>query len=127
MDLFAQSLGIFVVFALMGVTLWWLKKKSLIRMVPLLPARWAAGRSRAGGKLLERVDGLRLSPTHSLSLIRMADRAILVGISPAGFCLIESLPWKSAEPVGNGERADRNEAGREWAGQEAAQREQVSR
>jgi hypothetical protein len=98
LDLFSQSIGILAVFALLGFTLWWLKKKGAIQMAAFLPSRRIASRARGGKRLLERVDGLRLSPTHSLSLIRMADRGILIGISPGGFCLIESSPWKSIQP-----------------------------
>jgi flagellar biogenesis protein FliO len=98
-DLFPQSIGILAVFALLGFTLWWLKKKGAIQMAAFLPSRWSGRRPRESQRLLERVDGLQLSPTHSLSLIRMADRAILIGISPGGFCLVESSPWKSLQPA----------------------------
>jgi flagellar biogenesis protein FliO len=90
-------MGILLVFALLAFIMWWLKKKGAIQMAALLPSRLAARRSGTRERLLARVDGLQLSATHSLSLIRMADRAILVGISPAGFYLLESSPWKSLQ------------------------------
>jgi flagellar biogenesis protein FliO len=97
MDVFYQSLAILAVFALLAFILWWLKKKGAVQMGTFLPSRWTGPRARGGERLLERVDGLQLSPTHSLNLIRMADRAILIGISPSGFCLVESSPWKSVQ------------------------------
>lgn len=108
MNLFPQSIGILAVFVLLGFTLWWLKRKGAIQVASFLPARRAARRTRGGERLLDRVEGLQLSPTHSLSLIRMADRGILIGISPAGFYLIESSPWKSIVPG-----VDQTRAGRE--------------
>lgn len=77
-------------------------------MASFLSSRRTARHARGGERLLDRVVGLQLSPTHSLSLIRMADRGILIGISPAGFCLIESSPWKSIAPG-----VDQGPAGRE--------------
>ena len=44
-----------------------------------------------------RIEALQLTPSHSVSLIRVADRAILIGTSPAGMHLIESTPWKTLE------------------------------
>lgn len=98
MNLFPQSIGILAVFVLLGLTLWWLKRKGAIQMASFLPSRRTARHTRGSERLLDRVEGLQLSPTHSLSLIRMADRGILIGISPAGFYLIESSPWKSIAP-----------------------------
>jgi hypothetical protein len=46
---------------------------------------------------MSRVETLQVTPSHSLSLIRVADRAILIGASPAGMHLIESSPWKTLE------------------------------
>jgi flagellar biogenesis protein FliO len=97
------------VFSLLGLTLWWLKRKGRVRIAAKLPSWWKGRRSQGSDRLLERIDGLQLSPTHSLSLIRMADRAILIGISPSGFCLIESSRWKSLQPAASHEQSDREQ------------------
>jgi hypothetical protein len=94
-EMFSQSICILAVFGLLGFTLWWLKKRGAVQISSIIPALLAKRRPRDGEKLLERVDGLQLSPTHSLSLVRMADRAVLIGISPSGFHLVESISWKS--------------------------------
>ena len=104
MDLLPQVSSIIAVFSLLGLTLWWLKKKGTIRVAAKLPSWWKGRRSKGSERLLERIDGLQLSPTHSLSLIRMADRAILIGISPSGFCLVESSRWKSLQPAADQEQ-----------------------
>ena len=121
MDLLPQLSGITAVFALLAFTLWFLKKKGAIRTGALLPFGLGGRRPRGEERLLERIDGLQLSPTHSLSLIRMDDRAILIGISPGGFCLVESSPWKplpsgAAQTLAGPNVVARNISEREQAG-----------
>ena len=91
-----QLSAVLGVFGLLGFTLWWLKRRGAVQIAPL-SFRMPTRRKDDRPKLLERVDALQLSPTHSLNLIRMADRAILVGISPNGFYLVESSSWKTLE------------------------------
>jgi flagellar biogenesis protein FliO len=81
-----QVLGVTAVLALLGITLWWLRKRGLA-YIPSAP-----GRRRTGA--LESVERLALSPTHALHLVRLGDRALVVATSPAGCQLMESLPWK---------------------------------
>jgi flagellar biogenesis protein FliO len=38
------------------------------------------------------IDRLALTPQHSLHLVRLADRTLLVGLSPQGCNLLESGP-----------------------------------
>ncbi|MGC8793394.1 MAG: flagellar biosynthetic protein FliO [Bryobacteraceae bacterium] len=73
--------------------------------------RWWAGRvrlplarprGRRGWERLEPVDRLPLSPRHSLHLVRLGDRLLLIGAHPSGCNLIESLP---AQRTGDAERA----------------------
>lgn len=96
MEILPQLLAVLGVFSLLGLTLWWLRRRAAGRSAPLSFRISKRGKS-VYPKMLERVDALQLSPTHSLNLIRMADRAILVGISPSGFYLVESSPWKTLE------------------------------
>lgn len=58
----------------------------LWRRTPLGAAR-TAGR----GPQLERLERLALSPQHSLHLVRVAGRALLLGVSPAGIQVLERL------------------------------------
>jgi flagellar biogenesis protein FliO len=88
LEILPQLLAVLGVFALLGATLWWLRRRG--GMVSI-------SRKSSPQKLLTRVDALQLSPTHALSLVRMGERAILIGTSPAGFHLVESSPWKSIE------------------------------
>ncbi len=97
MELLPQLLVVFGVFALLGFTLWWLKRTGAAQFRSGFALRTFMPKTRSHVNVLQRVDGLQLSPTHSLSLIRMADRAILIGTSPAGFHLVESSSWKTLQ------------------------------
>ena len=90
MEILPQLLAVLGVFALLGLTLWWLRRNGALQLRAYLPPR-------SQTRLLARVEALQLTPTHSLSLIRLADRAILIGTSPAGFHLVESSSWKTLE------------------------------
>ena len=80
-----QLLAIFVVLGLLCGSLWLLKRKGW--------ARTSFRKSpRPGQPRLEVIDRLALTPQHSLHLIRMADRTLLVGLSPQGCNLLESGP-----------------------------------
>ena len=48
--------------------------------------------ARPGQPRLEVIDRLALGPKHSLHLVRLADRTLLVGLSPQGCSLLESGP-----------------------------------
>lgn len=96
MEISPQLLAVFGVFILLGLTLWWLRQKGAVQLRSYIPPRFAASRG-SQTRLLGRVEALQLTPTHSLSLVRLADRAILIGTSPAGFHLVESTSWKTLE------------------------------
>jgi flagellar biosynthetic protein FliO len=70
------------VLALLAATLWWLRRRGLAW---LLPARKAARRR------MECLERLPLGPQHTLHLVRLGDRAMLVAASPAGCTLVESF------------------------------------
>lgn len=50
-----------------------------------------AARTAGRGLQLERLERLALSPQHSLHLVRVAGRALLLGVSPAGIQVLERL------------------------------------
>ena len=81
------QLAFVLVFALLGFALWWVRGRN-----PMTGGLTLASRSSRRIRTLERIDHLQLSASHSLNLVRMADRAILIGISPQGFCVVESAP-----------------------------------
>lgn len=89
MELSEQLLAVVMVLGILGAGLWVLKRKGFVRTT----LRRAP---RAGELRLEVLDRLPLTPQHSVHLIKIADRTILVGVSPGGCNLLESTGTLSA-------------------------------
>jgi flagellar biosynthetic protein FliO len=93
MEMFEQLV---IVAAILGVLcggLWLLKRKGW--------ASTAMRGPRVDGQIrLEVIDRLALTPHHSLHLVRMADRTLLIGLSPNGCNLIETAPGASIPSLG---------------------------
>jgi flagellar biosynthetic protein FliO len=85
METTQQLLAVIAVLGLLCGSLWLLKRKGWVRTGLRRPAR-------AGQPRLEVLDRLALTPQHSLHLVRLADRTLLVGLSPQGCNLLESGP-----------------------------------
>ncbi|MFB3776034.1 MAG: flagellar biosynthetic protein FliO [Bryobacteraceae bacterium] len=85
-------LAVAAVFGLLLATMAWLRRRGLAR--PPGTGSWHRPPRR-----LELVDRLSLTPQHSLHLVRMGERAILVGRSPSGLSLLESVEWRPQEDV----------------------------
>jgi len=88
MDGIRQVLAVLVVLGLLAAALCWLQRRGLARL------RNPRG-SRKGALIA--ADRLVLGPQHSLHLVHVAGRALLVSTSPAGCRLIESFDWASLE------------------------------
>ena len=76
----------------MCVLVWAMKRKG-----------WARVRNRGSRDpqtRLEVIDRLMLTPHHSVHLIRVADRTLLVGLSPNGCNLLETTPATGILPPG---------------------------
>ena len=83
MEMFEQLLIVAAVLGVLCGGLWVLKRKGW--------AQTAIRRARTDGQpRLEVIDRLMLTPHHSLHLVRLADRTLLVGLSPNGCNLLES-------------------------------------
>ncbi len=95
-------LSIALVLGLLAALRWWLGARRA-------PAIWRRGRGRKGGRL-EPLDRLSLTPQHSLHLVRVGNRAVLIGAHPAGCSLLESMAVESAPE--EEERPDDGFAGR---------------
>ena len=76
--MFQQLLAIFLVLALLVTTLWLLRRKGLASVNLSLPRR------SAGPKEMELIERLTLTAHHSLHLVRVKDRVLLIGLSPSG-------------------------------------------
>ena len=90
MEILRQLLAVLFVLGLLGAAVWVLRRNGR--------AGWRGGfhRRREPG-LLAAADRLALSPQHSLVLVRVAGRALLLAVYPAGCTLLESFAWQEVE------------------------------
>jgi hypothetical protein len=85
MEYLQQTLAVLAVFGVLGGSLWWLRGRGFARFTIAAPKK--------NRGVLSQVERLPLSATHSLHLVRMADRAILIASWPGGCQAIESSAW----------------------------------
>ena len=90
MEIFSQVSAVFGVLALLGASLWWLRRRGFAAM---LPARLS------GPRRLEGLERLALGPQQTLHLVRFGRRALLVSSTPAGCTLIDSVPFSEIESL----------------------------
>jgi hypothetical protein len=98
MEYLQQTLAVLAVFGVLGGSLWWLRGHGFARF-----ARFAMPLAKNTPGVLSHVQRLPLSPTHTLHLVRMADRAILIASWPGGCQAIESSTWNQLASGGTGE------------------------
>jgi flagellar biogenesis protein FliO len=86
-----QFLAVFLVLALLAGALWLARRKGFARMrLPLV-------RSSGGARNMQVVERVTLSAQHSLHLVSLGGRLIVVGVSPAGLSRIAVLPANPGE------------------------------
>jgi len=77
-----QFVGVGVVLGLLGAALWWLRRRGYAGALP----------TRRSMRRMQAVERLPLGPQHTLHLVRIGGTALLVGCSPAGCVLLQSVP-----------------------------------
>ena len=95
MDQARQLLSVLFVLGLLLAALWALRRKGLTRFTPGA----GRGKSRRNAVLIER---LPLTAQHALHLVRVADRALLIGTGPSGCSLVEGFAWKDVQADSGG-------------------------
>jgi flagellar biosynthetic protein FliO len=85
MDPIQDALRVIAVLGVLVLALWWLRKRGLAQIK--LP-----GRATGGGRRLELLERLPLTPQHSLHLVRCEERTLLIAVSPSGCQLLEQKP-----------------------------------
>jgi flagellar biogenesis protein FliO len=81
MGLMQQSAAITIVLVLLWLALWWLKCKGVVAVTGRL-------RLNDAQRELEIQQRLTLTPNHSLQLIRVRERSLLLAVHPAGLTVI---------------------------------------
>jgi flagellar biosynthetic protein FliO len=84
MPILQPALSVLLVLSLLGGALWWLRRKGMASFKFSSPAL----NKRKSIRVVER---LALTPQHSLHLVKVEERTLLIAASPAGCSLLESL------------------------------------
>jgi flagellar biogenesis protein FliO len=87
-----QALSVVLVLGLLGGTLWWLRSRGMAQF-----AFKAAGRCK--GRSIQVIERMSLTPQHSLHLVRVADRTMLIAASPSGCSILEGFAEAAREKV----------------------------
>ncbi|HYL77315.1 MAG TPA: flagellar biosynthetic protein FliO [Bryobacteraceae bacterium] len=91
MDIVRQSLAITFVFALLWLALWLLRRRGSLR--------FGFPKGRADHSLLESRAKLALSAQHSVHLVRIGQRELLVAVHPSGVTLLCDMSSGSGGPA----------------------------
>src|SRR5262249_17274129 len=83
MEMFRQIAAVVAVLGLLWGALWWLRRKGMV--LPVTPGR--VKRTRC----LESLERLALTPQHSLHLVRVSEKVVLIALSPSGCTLLEGV------------------------------------
>jgi flagellar biosynthetic protein FliO len=80
-----QTIAVFFVLLLLAATLWLLRRRGLATFSTVVAKRLSKQ------KLMQVVERVPLTANHSLHLVRIQDRVILIGVSPSGCQQIDSF------------------------------------
>ena len=81
-----QTSAVLLVLLLLIATLWFLRRKGVVTLGTAMTRRLARHR------LMQVIERIPLSASHSLHLVRIHDRVILIGVSPSGCSQLQTFP-----------------------------------
>jgi flagellar biogenesis protein FliO len=81
METIQQTLVVLFVLGLLGATLYWLRSQGM--------ARFNGKIGRAGGRRMQTIERLALGPQHSLHLVNVSGRVLLIAVSPGGCSVLD--------------------------------------
>jgi flagellar biogenesis protein FliO len=79
-----QILAVLFVLGLLGGTLFWLRSKGLARFA-------GTGLRRSGGRRMQSLERLPLTAQHSLHLVSVSGKVLLIAVSPAGCTVLDGI------------------------------------
>ena len=82
MDAVQPIFAVLFVLGLLGGTLYWLRGKGVAKFA-------VKGLGRTAGRQIQAIERLALSPQHSLHLVSVCGRTLLIGVSPSGCTVLE--------------------------------------
>jgi flagellar biogenesis protein FliO len=82
MEAIQQTLVVVFVLGLLGATLYWLRGQGIARF---------GGKSavRGSARRMQSIERMALSPQHSLHLVNVGGRVLLIAVSPGGCSLLD--------------------------------------
>lgn len=89
-----QLIAVVAVLAALGGALFLLRSKGIVQF----------GMKSAGGnnvRRLQSIERLPLTAQHSLHLVRVAGRVMLIAVSPQGCSILEGKGWDSTQDEGH--------------------------
>jgi len=92
MESMQQALSVLLVLGLLGGALWWLRSRGMAQS-----AFKTAGRGK--GRSIQVIERMSLTPQHSLHLVRVEDRTMLIAASPSGCSILEGFAEPAREKV----------------------------
>lgn len=93
MEEIQQAIVVMAVLTALGVALYVLRAKGVVRFA-------VKGIGNASERRLQSIERLPLTAQHSLHLVRVAGRVILIAVSPGGCSVLEGGGWESAHDEG---------------------------
>ena len=96
MEAIQPVLAVLFVLGLLGGALFWMRAKGLARFN-------GKGIGRAGARRMQALERLPLTPQHSLHLVSVGGRTLLVAVSPGGCSVLNGPEWEnfSDKPLGD--------------------------
>jgi flagellar biogenesis protein FliO len=93
MEQFEQLFAVAGVLMLLGGVLYFLRSKGMVRF-----GLKAAGAAK--GRQLQSIERLPLTSQHSLHLIRVYGRTVLIAVSPGGCSVLDGSAWTNSAEEG---------------------------
>lgn len=84
MDALQPALAVLFVLGLLGGALYWLRAKGVARFN-------GKGFGLPGARQMQTLERLTLTPQHSLHLVRVGGRVLLVAVSPGGCTVVDGV------------------------------------
>ena len=82
-------LAVLFVLGLLGGSLYWLRAKGLARFS-------VKGVGRQGARRMQALERLPLTPQHSLHLVSVGGRTLLVAVSPGACTVVDGAAWRTS-------------------------------
>ena len=82
MEAIQQTLVVVLVLGLLGATVYWLRGKGI--------ARFGGKASVRGARRMQSLERMALGPQHSLHLVDVGGRVLLIAVSPGGCSLLDA-------------------------------------